>query len=312
MKLLCVVSGGDAPGINAVLTQLAQLNGGELLGAVGGFPGLLAGQVQRWSHTQLVAWMGRGGSLLPSSREAVLNQADAAQRVQAVLADHQVDGLVVFGGNGTLRYIPPLLQAWGIPFIGIPTTIDNDVPGVSPSLGFDSACNYACQAIDGILSTASALGGRLFLLETLGGGNGNIALAVAEAAHAHAVVLPEYDYDDQALANRLKQAVARDGYGLLVINEYARGARTLADELPERTGTRVRDVRLGHAQRGATPSHQDRILAVRLAQAAYAALSRRESGILVTAGNGITRHDGALPDSPVLPDRALYERINGL
>jgi 6-phosphofructokinase 1 len=316
MKTLFVVSGGDAPGINALLGQVARLaaaGGDTLLGAVGGFPGLLAGDLMPLTLDALIPWMGRGGSILPSSRDPVLSDGDARQRIQAVLAQHGVENLILFGGNGTLRHIPPLLTAWGLRWIGIPTTIDNDVPGTERTLGFDSACNYAYQAIDGALTTAHALRGRMFMVETLGGFCGNLALAIANGAGAHAVLLPEFEYDDNWLAARMKQAVETHGYGLLVLNEEARGARTLAQSLPATTGIRMRDVRLGHAQRGGLTSHVDRALAAELAYQAYTTLrGGAASGVLIVRGGRVGLQTGELPSHTISPDRTLYDRINGL
>ncbi|MBL8162486.1 MAG: 6-phosphofructokinase [Anaerolineae bacterium] len=314
MNTIFVVSGGDAPGINALLAnyaQIATLHGDTVCGANGGFPGLLHEQIQPLPFTMLSPWMGRGGSILPSSRDPVLSQAEAGELIRRILHDQHIDNMVLFGGNGTLRYIPPLLRAWEIPYIGIPTTIDNDVPGSERTLGFDSACNFAYQAIDGALATGHALNGRLFMVETLGGTCGNLALAVAQGAGAHAVIVPEFEYDENWLARRLKTAVERDGYGLLVICEGARGARTLADTLPALTGIRMRDTRLGHTQRGGTPSHSDRVLAAQMARLAHHHLKSNQSGILVVR-NGELTLTAALSDTPVMPNRELYLQINGL
>jgi 6-phosphofructokinase 1 len=265
------------------------------------------------SVEMLLPWAGRGGSVLPSSRDPVLSQEDAGHHLRAILAAHQIDNLLLFGGNGTLRHIPPRLREWGIPVMGIPTTIDNDVPGTELTLGFDSACNFAYHAIDGACTTAHALRGRMFMVETLGGTCGNLALAVAEGAGAHAVILPEYAYSEDWLAARMKTMVEAQGYGLFVICEGSRGARTLAEELPKLTGIRMRDVRLGHAQRGGTASHRDRVLAAQMAGTAYRAFQEGvRFGVLVVRGGHLNVHTDPLPDAVILPDKAAYDRINGI
>ncbi len=317
MKTLFVVSGGDAPGINNVLgnyVRLAAQNGDTALGTEGGFPGLLENRIMPLNYDALIPWMGRGGSLLASSRDPVLNQAEAGDRIKAILRDNAVDNIVLFGGNGTLRYIPPLLRNWGIPCVGLPTTIDNDVPGTEMTLGFDSACNFAYHAIDGTTATAHALRGRIFLVETLGGTCGNLALAVAHGADAHAVILPEYSYEDTWLSERITGVLNSDGYALVVICEGARGARTLADDIPKWTGTRVRDVRLGHAQRGGNASHCDRVLAADMAHTAYDALKNGlQTGIICVTNNRVAIHEGGLEQFQLsAPDRTLYNYINGL
>lgn len=316
MRTLFVVSGGDAPGINNVIgnyVRLATQNGDTVLGANGGFPGLLDNQIMPHSLEALIPWMGRGGSILASSRDPVLNQNDAGERIKGIMKDNTIDNIVLFGGNGTLRYIPPLLRDWEIPCIGLPTTIDNDVPGTEMTLGFDSACNFAYHTIDGAMATAHALRGRIFLVETLGGTCGNLALAVAHGASAHAVILPEYTYEDTWLAERVSAALKSDGYALVVICEGSRGARTLADDIPKWTGTRVRDVRLGHAQRGGIASHLDRVLAADMAQTTYNALKHGiKTGVIIVQHGKVSLVGNLLFDTSIMPDKKLYHSINQL
>ncbi|MBI1281073.1 MAG: hypothetical protein GC179_23305 [Anaerolineaceae bacterium] len=316
MRTLFVVSGGDAPGINNVLAhyvRAAAQNGDTVVGADGGFPGLLNGQIVTLQAEQLIPWMGRGGSIIASSRDPVLNQSYADEQIKAVLKANNVDHIILFGGNGTLRYIPPLLKSWGIACIGIPTTIDNDVPGTDLTLGFDSACNFAYHAIDGVMATAHALRGRIFLVETLGGSCGNLALAVAQGSGAHAVILPEYEYEDTWLAERIISALKSNSYALVVTCEGSRGARTLADDIPKWTGTRVRDVRLGHAQRGGMVSHRDRVLAADMAHMAFTALKDGvTTGVTVVENGRVHLQESLAFETTISPDRMLYETLNGV
>lgn len=316
MRTLFVVSGGDAPGINTVLahyTALATAHGDEVFGAQGGFAGILAGQIEPLTPALITPWAGQSGSYLLSSRDPVLKQAEARERLTAALSGHAIDNVILFGGDGTLRYVSPLLSEWGIPCIGLPTTIDNDIAGTEQTLGFDSACNYAYQAIDGILATGHALHNRIFTLETLGGNTGFLALEIAWGAGAHAVLVPEYPYDNDWLAERLKRAVGRHGYALLVHSEGIPASRTLAEDIFKWTDIRVRDTRLGHAQRGAKPSHGDRALAAHMARLAYQALRDgvRTGTVVVRQGKPLL-HEGLLQGYPArLPSRDLYDQING-
>jgi 6-phosphofructokinase 1 len=312
MKLLTVVSGGDAPGINVVLAQWVQRAGDHVVwGAMGGLPALVQGRWRALSHADVWPFVGLAGSLLPSSREPILRDPTAQQAARDRLQAEGISGVLLFGGDGTLRHVLPILTSWGIPCAAIPTTIDNDVPGTDYTLGFDSACNFAYQSIDGVTATAHALGGRIFMVETLGGNTGYLALAVAEGAGAHAVLLPEYDYDEGQIAARLRAAAEAQGFALLVLSEGARGARTLAETLPERVGMRVRDVRLGHAQRGGTPTHRDRVFARQAADLAFETIRAGQSGVIVERGGALHVVE-ALPAERPLPDRARYDRINGL
>lgn len=316
MNILAVVSGGDAPGINMLLWRMAALataRGDGFFGAVGGLPGLMASRIVALHPPDLMPLAGMAGVYLQTSREPVLAQPGAEDRLRVVLKDYSIDRVLLFGGDGTLRHVLPLFAAWGVSCVGIPTTIDNDVPGTDYTLGHDSACNYAYHAIDGARMTAHALPGRIFMIETLGGQTGYIALEVAHGAGAHAVLVPEYDYDVEWLGTRLREAAACEGHALLVISEGIPAARTLIDDLPKWTGIRLRDVRLGHAQRGATPTHKDRQMAGLFAETAYTAFRDDTSGVVVVRAGAVMLHVGMLPEGrKASPDRARYDAINGL
>jgi 6-phosphofructokinase 1 len=317
MKTLLVVSGGDSPGINTALlqyTRLTRQNGDVTLGTVGGFPGALAGQMIELQPELIAPLAGLGGSYLASSREPVLKDTANRAKLSEILASHQIDNIILFGGDGTLRHIPPILAEMGIGCVGIPTTIDNDVPGTDMTIGFDSACNFAHHTIDGLLATARALPGRIFSVETLGGNTGMLALDIAVAAGANAVLVPEYAYTDNWLIQRLEDAVKREQYALVILSEGIAAGRTLVDDLKEKAGLRIRDTRLGHGQRGTSPSHRDRILATEMANAAYEALQAgKKMGTLVVSGGKISLHAGKLADLPPrLPDQSSYNRVNEL
>jgi 6-phosphofructokinase 1 len=317
MKTLAIVSGGDAPGINMALAhyaRIAAIGGDEITGALGGFAGLVAGSVVNLEPAEMNRWALQSGAFLPSSREPILRAPDAEEILKGALQEQGIDNILIFGGDGSLHHIPPLLRSWGIACVGLPTTIDNDVGGTEETLGFDSACNYAYQALTGAVATAHALPGRIFMIETLGGSTGFLALAIALGAGAHAVLIPEYPYAKSWLRERLVEAVARDGYGLLVLSEGVAAARSLADDIPRWTKIRVRDTRLGHAQRGAFPSHRDRVLAVSMAEQAYRALRGGATQGTVVVRGGSVSFDPATCEhfDPPQPDRAVYNAINGL
>jgi 6-phosphofructokinase 1 len=317
LKTAVVVSGGDAPGINTVLanyTGHAARNNDQVVGAVGGMPGLLQGDIVPLELRQIAPFTEQPGTYLASSREPVLNQDGAQNQLLAVLDQHNIDNVVLIGGNGTMHYVLPLLVLWGVKCIGIPVTIDNDVPGTERTLGFDSACNYAYQTIDGVRASARALPGRMFMVETLGGDTGLLALDIALGAGACAVLVPEYAYTNDWLARRLLEAIQWDGHALLVLSEGIQASRTLVDEIPQWTGIRMRDIRLGHGQRGGRPTHIDRALAANFSRLAYQALSDGcQSGVVVVRQGATFLHEGTLDGFPrPLPDLCLYCQINGL
>jgi 6-phosphofructokinase 1 len=315
VKTLVVVSGGDAPGINTALyhfVMAAEASGDKVIGAVGGFRAVLEGRFTQLDGRTLVPWVGMGGSLLASSRDPVLHDDAGRAALEAVVRAEGIDTLLLFGGNGSLRYLPPILSELGIPHIGIPTTIDNDVPGTERTLGFDSACQFASQTIDGIRATGHALEGRFFSVETLGGHTGMLALAIAAASGADAVLVPEYPLPSLTyLAERLHRAVDRRGHALLVYTEFVPEKEPVLAQLAGESGARLRDVRLGHAQRGGSPVHSDRMLARVWAGMAHTALRDGANGVLVWRDGMAHLHRGALSGDTPLPDRALYQAING-
>ena len=317
MKTCIVISGGDAPGINAAIdgfTRLVDQSGDQVLGARNGFAGLLDDQLVEIDRSLVSLLAGRGGSILPSSRRPALQNADARDRLGEVMRRRGVDNLLLFGGDGTIRHVAPLLAGWGISCIVLPTTIDNDVASTDYTLGHDSACNFAIQAVAGIRATAHALPGRIFLLETLGAPTGHLALAIAYASGADLVLLPEYPLEMDWLADRLKEIIAREGTALVVTSEAYPDIDRLVKEIPLRTGIRLRYTALGHAQRGADVSHRDRSVARDMSRIAWRAFKDGATrGLVISRDGSISLHQGSLPSGiKPPPNRDLYEFINQL
>ncbi len=318
MKTLVVVSGSDAPGINALLYHLCELitvSGDTMIGALGGFRALLDEQFVTLTPSLIVPYIGLGGSYLPSSRDPVLSEESNHQMLHEVIFHHKVDHVVLCGGNDSLHHLPPILQDVGIACVGIPTTIDNDVAGTDRSLGFDSACQYAYQAIDAVRATGHALTGRFFAVETLGGNTGILTLEIARGAGADAVIVPEYPItDDAPFVNRLKSAVRRKGHALLVYTESVPNKERILASLAQKVGIPLCETRLGHAQRGGVPSHADRVLAREWAHLAFGALKQGAASSITVYRDGspTLRHGLLLDDPKPMPNRALYNEINGL
>ncbi len=317
MKTCIVVSGGDAPGINTAIetfTRLASQSGDQALGARNGFAGLLDDQLVELDRSLLSLLSGRGGSILQSSREPALQRAGARERLVDVMRRRGIDNLLLFGGDGTIRHVAPLLARWGISCIVLPTTIDNDVAGAEYTLGHDSACNFAIHAVAGIRATAHALPGRIFMLETLGAPTGHLALAIAYASGADLALLPEYPLELDWLAERLKKTVARDGHALVVLSEAYPEIDRLTKEIPRRMGIRLRYTALGHAQRGADVSHRDRCVARDMSRVAWRAFKDGigSGTILWRAGAAVLHQASPTGEHKPPPDRRLYEFINQL
>lgn len=315
-RIAILASGGDAPGANAAIeaiTHTLAAHRAEAWGVNSGFAGLLAGQLTRLEATQLVGAGARGGVLLGTSRERVLAEADAPERLRRVWASFKLDGLVVLGGDGTIRQAGKILAEWGYPLVAIPCTIDNDVPLTDRTLGHDSACNRALPLIDAIRDTAVALPGRLFALETLGGHTGHIAVALADAIHADAVCVPEIEINVTAVGQRLAAAVEQRGYGLCIICEGAGNVPALCHAIAKTAGFRIRLTSMGHAQRGGPPSYFDRWLARAWGEMAAGQLLQGLSGQMMTWQRGAI---AAVPLADVFAappkaiDQVRYEQIN--
>lgn len=317
MRTLLIVSGGDSPGINAALYRFALLAdqwGDQVIGAVGGVAGAVEGHLTDIRPELLAPFAGSGGTYLSTSREPTLNDPHNRMKLSEIISRQRVDNIVLFGGDGSLRHIPPILRDMGIDCIGIPTTIDNDVPGTDETIGFDSACNAAHRVIDGLLATGRALPGRIFSVETLGGSTGFLALEIAYTAGAHAVLVPEYEYDLDWLADRLSQAADQYKLALLVLSEGVAASRILVEDMQRQHNLRIRDTRLGHGQRGVSPSHRDRTLAFQMAEIAFAGLHDRvQVGTTLVQNGKIQLCEDLVTRFPSRqPDLLRYQQINGL
>ncbi len=315
-RIAILVSGGDAPGVNAAIEAAARwlaAHHAEAWGVRGGFAGLLAGKLESLTASAVAGIGARGGVLFGTSRERVLGEPDAPERLHQVWADSRLDGLLVLGGDGTIRQAAKIVHEWGYPLIALPCTIDNDVPLTERSLGHDSASNRALPMIDAIRDTASALPGRLFVVETLGGSTGHLAIAVAFAAQADAVAVPEIKADAAVVGRKLAAAVEQRGYGLAVAGEGIGRMADFCDAVATAAGYRVRLTALGHTQRGGPPSAADRELARVWAELGAAQLLAGAGGQMLAWQAGAIG-TVPLPDVFAAPpkaiDRLRYEQIN--
>lgn len=277
--ILC--SGGDSPGMNACIEfafKKAREDGEDLLGIIGGFSGLARGEII--SLEGKVEGIGRfGGTILRTSRSRDFATPNGKIAILHHIKDNKIKGVIVLGGDGSMRDGVPFLCELGIPTVGIPCTIDDDVP-LTQSIGFDSACNKALQLLDSIKDTALALPERLFVLETLGGRTGHIAVAVAYSGGADFVCIPEIPFDEEMLVKKIKENASKRGWAICVVAEGVGGYK-IADTLEKKLGIRVRLTAIGHAQRGGSPSYKDRFLAKALSEEAVRALEQGESAIMI-------------------------------
>ncbi|MGH3145886.1 MAG: 6-phosphofructokinase, partial [Rubrobacter sp.] len=285
MRIAVLTSGGDAPGMNAAVRAVARtafFRGWEVMGVWAGYKGLLEGRIYPMDRRRLGGIIHRGGTVLGTERSQEFTTPEGQRRAAGKLAEAEVEGLVVIGGNGSLTGAMKLAEL-GVRVVGIPATIDNDMEGTDTALGVDTALNTALEAIDRLKDTASSHQ-RAHIVEVMGRDCGYLALMSAIAGGAEAVVVPEFEPRPEALLLFLKKAYEQGKSHFIVV--VAEGAPLSAEELNEYVNDTegTYDARLtvvGHIQRGGIPTAYDRILASRLGTAAVEALADGESGVIV-------------------------------
>lgn len=288
MKRIAVLtSGGDAPGMNAAIRAVVRSGihqGWEAFGVRRGFTGLIAGNFIHLEARDVGGILQQAGTTLGSSRCPEFRTEEGRIDALRQLGQHDIDALVVIGGNGSQAGAHQLTQM-GFPVVGVASTIDNDLYGSEITIGVDTALNIALEAIDRLKVTASSHQ-RAFLVEVMGRDCGYLALAAAVAGGAEAVIIPEMEIDPESLATELRAAYQRGKpHALVVVAEGAQynAARLIQhfSEHRQRLGFELRATTLGHVQRGGTPGAFDRLLATRLGAAAVDRLAAGEKGVLV-------------------------------
>ncbi|MGW1198406.1 6-phosphofructokinase [Streptomyces sp. NPDC002536] len=315
MRIGVLTSGGDCPGLNAVIRSVVHRavvdHGDEVVGFRDGWRGLLEGDHRPLGLEDVAGILATGGTILGSSRVQPAQLRDGVERAKEHVADLGIDAVIPIGGEGTLK-AARLLSDAGLPVVGVPKTIDNDITSTDVTFGFDTAVGVATDALDRLKTTAESHQ-RVLIVEVMGRHTGWIALNSGMAAGAHAIVVPERPFDIEELTEVVGKRFA-DGkrFAIVVVAEgakpregtmafetggtdvygherFAGVARQLAVELEQRLGKEARPVILGHVQRGGTPSAYDRVLATRFGWHAVEAAHRKEFGMMTALrGNDIT------------------------
>ncbi len=278
-----LTSGGDAPGMNAgirAVVRTAIYHEKEVYGIMRGFDGMIANEMIPLTSHFVSNIIHRGGTVLKTARSEAFRTAEGMKQAAAHLRKMGIDGLVTIGGDGTFRGAVALNTLCGIPVVGVPGTIDNDLSGTEYTLGFDTAVNTALQAIDKIKDTAASHD-RLFFVEVMGRDSGFIALWSGVAGGVEEVLLPETETDIDRLIELLAQRKKHRKSAIVVVAEgdEAGGALKIAEKINSKGhafDTRV--TILGHLQRGGDPTAFDRILGTRFGAMAVEALLGGESG----------------------------------
>ncbi|MFE4056621.1 6-phosphofructokinase [Streptomyces sp. NPDC059096] len=336
MRVGVLTGGGDCPGLNAVIRSVVrkgvQEYGFDFVGLRDGWLGALRNDVVPLDIAGVRGILPLGGTILGSSRTNPFQHENGMGRIQGTLAAHGIDALVVIGGEDTLG-VAAELSRQGIRLVGVPKTIDNDVPGTDYTFGFDTAVGIATEAIDRLHTTAESHR-RTLVVEVMGRHSGWIALHAGVAGGANVILIPERPFDiDQVCAwvkSRFKfnyapivvaaeGAVPQEGQMILKdrsLDEYGHVRLSgvgewLAQEISRRTGTDARTTVLGYIQRGGTPSAFDRWLATRFGLHAVDAVKDGDFGTMTALrGTDIIRVPlpGAGTGTRVV-DQALYEEF---
>lgn len=347
MHIGILTGGGDCPGLNAVIraVTLALLSdgGARVTGIRRGFLGLLTRDVVALDETTVAHILAQGGTILGSHNRCDpfhyfgAGGADVSSDALAYARELGLDALVAIGGDGTMT-IAHRFARLGLPVVGVPKTIDNDLCHNDRSFGFDSAVAVVAEALDRLETTARSHG-RVMVVETMGRNAGWIALESGMAGGAHVILLPELPYRLDAVAAMCRARESRQGYTLICIAEGARvegGGQTvariladspdpvrlggvgavLAQQLQPLLASEVRSTLLGHLQRGGSPTPFDRVLATRFGYAAVQLLRQQQWGRMVALQGAditsVTLESVASCSRPVPPDHALLAAAHGI
>ncbi|MBI2932998.1 MAG: 6-phosphofructokinase [Planctomycetes bacterium] len=333
MKIGVLTGGGDCPGLNAVIRAVvkkAEKQGDSVLGIKNGWAGLINGLVEPLTDFSVTGILPRGGTILGTSRTNPFKNQESLQKCLVNFKRYALEALIAIGGEDTLGVAKRFADE-GLPVVGCPKTIDNDLPGTDQTFGFDTAANIAMEAIDRLHSTAESHH-RIMVVEVMGRESGWIATIAGLAGGADYICVPERPYEIDEVVAVLKRRHERGkGFSIVVVAEgaFPKGGKPvtqeagvdefghvrlggvgtlLARELEHKLGVETRVTILGHIQRGGSPTAYDRVLATRYGLRAFDLAKEKKFGRMV-ALRGSEIIDVPLPDPEVgkrTLDMALY------
>src|SRR3954470_24727728 len=307
VRIGVLTGGGDCPGLNAVIRAVVRRgiddHGHEIVGFKDGWRGPIEGAHEDLSVESTRGILPRGGTILGSSRTNPFKRDDGPEAIRKTLASLTLDGMVAIGGEDTLGAAARLHGDHGLPIIGVPKTIDNDLAGTDMTFGFDTAVQIATEAIDRLHTTAESHN-RVMIVEVMGRHAGWIALHSGLAGGADVILIPERPFDIEEVCRLIQRRTSRGRYFSIVVvaegvvpqegtmelvtsgeDEFGHArlggiGQRLEREIEERTGYETRTTVLGHIQRGGTPTAFDRVLATRLGLAAMDAANESNWGAM--------------------------------
>ena len=273
-----LTSGGDAPGMNAAVravTRAALSKGMKVLGILRGYNGLINGDIREMNARTVSGIIQRGGTILYTARCLEFKTQEGVMKAVNKCKQLGLDGIVVIGGDGSFRGAADL-SAQGVPCIGLPGTIDNDIACTEYTIGYDTAMNTAMEMVDKLKDTTQSHD-RCSVVEVMGRNAGYIAVNVAVAVGAEAAIVVEKGFDiDAIIKNILDNRSSGKTHAVLIVAEGIGNAEQIAKDIEAKTGIESRATILGHVQRGGSPTVRDRVVAT---QMGYHAVELLEKGI---------------------------------
>ncbi len=284
-RIAILTTGGDSPGMNAgirAVVRVALANQVEVLGARSGFKGLVENDFIPLDQGSVANCIQRGGTILKTTRYPEFKQESVRVKAAANLRQHGIEAIIVLGGDGSFRAAKILSKEHGIRTVGIPCTIDNDIVGTDYSIGFDTACNTALEAIDKIRDTAFSHDNN-FLVEVMGRSSGFLAVNVGIAGGAEFILIPEVDCSAEDLLKQIQQRRRLKMGSIIVVAEADEPGRSfkIAKTINTRLKKSYRVCVLGHTQRGGVPTVRERKIASLMGYYAVTALLDGKDQVMI-------------------------------
>lgn len=294
-RIAVLTSGGDSPGMNAAIRGVVRAGlyeGMEVYGIYDGYLGLSQNKIKKLERHSVSDIIGRGGTFLGSARFPEFKKPEVRAKCVDILRGHEIDALVVIGGDGSYMGAKLLTEEHNFPCIGIPGTIDNDVAGTDYTIGFQTALEIVLDAIDRLRDTSSSHQ-RVSIIEIMGRHCGDLTLAAGIAGGCEFIVVPERSFEREALIKKVQYGFERGKrHAIIAITEHICDVTELAKEIEERVKLESRATILGHIQRGGSPCAFDRILASRMGVYAVELLKQGFGGRCVGIQNEkLVHHD---------------------
>lgn len=286
-KIGVLTSGGDAPGMNAAIRAVVRTaisKDMEVMGIYRGYNGLINGDIKPLSVRSVSDVIQHGGTMLYTARCKEFRFEEGLQKAKKTCLDHGIEGIVVIGGDGSFRGAADL-SARGIPCVGIPGTIDNDISMSEYTIGYDTAMNTAMELVDKLRDTSQSHD-RCSVVEVMGRHAGYIAVNTGVACGATCIIVPEIPWSIEAVCEKIKQTRATGKHHfIVVVSEGVGNSGDIAKNIEMNTGVESRATILGHVQRGGSPTIRDRVAASELGYYAVQLLSEGKGNRVVGIQN---------------------------